>query len=203
MVTDELGELRIQVQRLEDQLCEELRVERHARHHDDLTGMPNELSLQKHLKRTSGCWFVVCDLDGFKAYQDKRGSHRAGDKVLCAFSQFLQSCTRQKDDRGKDDVRRRMACRLHGDEFVVVTQTQEGAEGIAQRIRGWSFKGQVTSSVGVGRTMALADASMYRAKRAKRSAKRVRVLKWVLGAVALVGLVWWSPLIKTQVLSWF
>ena len=50
---------------------------------------------------------MVCDLNGFKAMNDRYG-HLAGDKVLKLFSSLMQEVCREYD----------YAARMGGDEFV-------------------------------------------------------------------------------------
>lgn len=171
---------------LEDLLSKEMQERRWERYHDFLTGLPNERLMRKHIAAQGQYWFVACDLDGFKAYQDRLKSHEAGDKVLKAFGDFLQSCTRSGDaTREGDNVR--LPVRLHGDEFVVITRTRKGAEAIAGRIMQWSHKG-VTASCGVDRTTDGADRAMYKAKRARKRAKHARLWLAAAGILAAVGI---------------
>jgi diguanylate cyclase (GGDEF)-like protein len=52
---------------------------------------------------------MVCDLDGFKAINDRYG-HLAGDKVLRLFCSLMQDVCRKYD----------FVARMGGDEFVIV-----------------------------------------------------------------------------------
>ncbi|HET7872352.1 MAG TPA: sensor domain-containing diguanylate cyclase, partial [Terriglobales bacterium] len=84
---------------------------------DYLTGLPNARSLFMHLdrelarcKRTNtGIGIMVCDLNGFKAINDRFG-HLEGNKVLRQFAQGLQAACREYD----------YVARMGGDEFVIV-----------------------------------------------------------------------------------
>jgi diguanylate cyclase (GGDEF)-like protein/putative nucleotidyltransferase with HDIG domain len=84
---------------------------------DFLTGLPNARSLFLHLDseiarcvRENGCLAaILCDLNGFKALNDKFG-HLAGNRVLEAFASKLRSACRQYD----------FISRMGGDEFVLV-----------------------------------------------------------------------------------
>lgn len=160
---------------LEDALSREMQDRRWERYHDSLTGLGNESLMRKHIAAQGHCWFVACDLDGFKAYQDRLKSHEAGDRVLQAFGDFLTSCTRSGDETREGDAVRRLPVRLHGDEFVVVTRTRKGAEAIAGRIGLWNHKG-VTASCGIGRTLDQADGAMYATKRRRKRRDRLNVL---------------------------
>ena len=95
--------------RAEDQL------ERVA-HYDQLTGLPNRLTLQKELGRLlagDGCAkpnaIALFDLDGFKDVNDTLG-HSTGDQLLIEVGHRLLEIT---GSRGS-------VCRLGGDEFVVI-----------------------------------------------------------------------------------
>ena len=127
-------------------------------HQDQLTGIGNRRLLEKRASGRGG-WFVLADLNGFKAAQDAhpRG-HAYGDEVLIEFAEFLLSESRA-------DSEDRVAVRLGGDEFVVWCQTKAGAERIQSAIRAWS-SGPVSSSAGMGRDMESADANLYQDKRA-------------------------------------
>ena len=84
---------------------------------DFLTGLPNARALSIHLDReiarckreNSTVAVIVCDLNGFKAINDRYG-HLAGDKVLKIFSAMMQGACREYD----------YAARMGGDEFVIV-----------------------------------------------------------------------------------
>jgi diguanylate cyclase (GGDEF)-like protein/putative nucleotidyltransferase with HDIG domain len=84
---------------------------------DYLTGMPNARALSIHLdqelarcsREHSSVALMVCDLNGFKAVNDRYG-HVAGDKVLKLFSSLMQDVCREYD----------YAARMGGDEFVII-----------------------------------------------------------------------------------
>ena len=85
--------------------------------HDLLTGLPNRVLLRDRLKMSianyerNGVQFAVLflDLDRFKLINDSI-SHEAGDYILCAVTERLQSVLRAEDT----------LARLGGDEFVIV-----------------------------------------------------------------------------------
>src|SRR5690606_20066003 len=101
---------------------------------DNLTGLPNRLSLHEDLGRAlahaqgmkARCALMMIDLDRFKAVNDTLG-HPVGDQLLA------QVATRLKSLMGTD-----MTCgRLGGDEFAVVlhdVSSAAEAEAIAHRI---------------------------------------------------------------------
>ena len=84
---------------------------------DELTGLLNrrgfQLELSRALARTQRSQetglLLLCDLDHFKAINDSYG-HVAGDAVLCAVADLLQTKTRRSD----------YVARLGGDEFAVL-----------------------------------------------------------------------------------
>ena len=92
----------------------EQQLERLA-HYDQLTGLPNRLSLQKELGRllSGDCItptaIALFDLDGFKDVNDTLG-HSIGDQLLIEVGRRL----------GDVAGARGQVCRLGGDEFVVV-----------------------------------------------------------------------------------
>ena len=87
----------------------------HAAYHDPLTALPNRKYLHKEMKkrlvRKAGLHFSVIfiDLDGFKPVNDTYG-HEAGDKLLIAIGQRLESHIREND----------LVARVGGDEFVIL-----------------------------------------------------------------------------------
>ena len=101
---------------------------------DNLTGLPNRLSLHEDLARAlahaidtkSRCAMLMIDLDRFKAVNDTLG-HPTGDKLLAQVSARL-----------KGMMERGMTCgRLGGDEFAVVLHnvaSATAAEELAERI---------------------------------------------------------------------
>jgi len=84
---------------------------------DELTGLMNRRGFQAELGRAlaraqraqEAGLLMLCDLDQFKAINDKYG-HLAGDAVLCAVAALLQAKTRRID----------YVARLGGDEFAVL-----------------------------------------------------------------------------------
>lgn len=96
----------------------------HAAYHDPLTALPNRKYLHKEMRkrlaRKADLKFSVIfiDLDGFKPVNDTHG-HEAGDKLLVAIGQRLQSLIREND----------LVARVGGDEFVIlVDQLSESQE---------------------------------------------------------------------------
>ncbi|MGH6768870.1 MAG: bifunctional diguanylate cyclase/phosphodiesterase [Xanthobacteraceae bacterium] len=83
-------------------------------HYDQLTGLPNRLTLQKELGRLlsgggTSTAIALFDLDGFKDVNDTLG-HSTGDQLLIEVGYRLAEVA---GSRGQ-------VCRLGGDEFVVI-----------------------------------------------------------------------------------
>lgn len=140
---------------------------------DSLTGLPNENFLMERIKDVplERRWFIVLDLNGFKKAQDQNPEgHAYGNKILVEFADFLRKSIRLNDCcksffRAKDVI----AVRLHGDEFVILTDNKNSAQAILNRIRYWnSADGNVSVSGGIGETIKLADAAMFAAKAARK-----------------------------------
>ena len=101
---------------------------------DNLTGLPNRLSLTEDLERAlnqaidakTRCAMLMLDLDRFKAVNDTLG-HPVGDKLLAQVAARLKSMM----DRG-------MTCgRLGGDEFAIILHNMPSTsdvETLGQRI---------------------------------------------------------------------
>ncbi len=153
-------------------------------HHDVLTGLANRerfTSELAHVAASGAPAALMClDVDDFKLINDTRG-HAAGDAVLRAVAQRLQSLVRSHDEVG----------RLGGDEFALLLRApvdQRIASSVAQRIvevlprriehEGVSLK--VGVSVGLALlpedaataegALACADMAMYQAKHAGKGA---------------------------------
>ena len=143
---------------------------------DALTGLPNrrllDFFLEKHFaaaRRGDKLAVVLCDLDGFKQYNDRHG-HRAGDEALRAMAGALD-----RNSRGND-----VSGRFGGDEFLCILPGQDatGASTFAERIREAvelaMAPGAMTLSLGVaqyepeieeqGELVERADHALYAAK---------------------------------------
>ena len=83
-----------------------------------LTRLPGNLALEREIKKRldSGDPFSVCycDLDNFKAYNDKYG-YEAGDRVIFHTAQTIMNSVRDLGDNGD------FVGHIGGDDFVVVT----------------------------------------------------------------------------------
>jgi diguanylate cyclase (GGDEF)-like protein/PAS domain S-box-containing protein len=157
---------------------------------DALTGLPNRREFDERLqaaievqqKTHEPLILILIDVDHFKMINDSHG-HHAGDAVLTAVAQRLQSCVFDVD----------LVARLGGDEFAILVEqnaSRENAERIASRaiaamtrsilIEDKSLK--VTLSIGVSvstnaQSVELfkqdADRALYAAKAAGRNAYRI------------------------------
>jgi diguanylate cyclase (GGDEF)-like protein len=144
--------------------------------HDPLTGVRNRRGLTDLLARHPGAALVICDLDHFKAVNDRHG-HNVGDLVLARFGELLRELCRE------DDV----AVRLGGEEFCVVLPHTDRAGAIraAERLRTETSRRMrdlvpdgITVSVGVAddpdgvlepeKLLSVADRGLYMAKQAGR-----------------------------------
>jgi diguanylate cyclase (GGDEF)-like protein len=157
--------------------------------HDSLTGLANRALVRHQLEqelasdRPGPVGVLFCDLDEFKAVNDRLG-HEAGDDLLCQVADRLRACLRPGD----------LLARLGGDEFVVVLPDVAGrptVTGVGERVLaslrrpfdlgsetvqiGASIGGVlgVRGAVAVTDLLRDADAAMYEAKRAGRG--RVQV----------------------------
>jgi two-component system cell cycle response regulator len=108
---------------------------------DPLTGLHNRRYMTSHLAtlfddasgRGKPLSVLLIDIDYFKAVNDSHG-HDAGDAVLREFATRIR-----RDTRGID-----LACRLGGEEFVVVRlgKSLSGRRALAPMHRGGSFRGR-------------------------------------------------------------
>ena len=155
---------------------------------DSLTGLFNrhfmEIALERELHRAArqgtALAVMMLDVDHFKALNDTFG-HEAGDVVLREVAECFRRSLREED----------VICRYGGEEFVVIMPdaTEETALRRAEAIRALvaeirthlrgELLGSVTVSIGIAmypdsgkngsNLIQLADAAMYRAKRAGRN----------------------------------
>src|SRR5260370_24230683 len=116
-----------------DRLKAEEQLKRLA-HYDQLTSLPNRLSLQRELERLltgDSCdkptSIALYDLDGFKDVNDTLG-HSTGDKLLVADGQRLV-------DVAEGCGRECQVYRLGGDEFVAVIPNFGDPRGVGENVR--------------------------------------------------------------------
>lgn len=157
---------------------------------DGLTGLLNERAARARLAaaceaaQISGAGVAVayCDLDDFKAVNDRWG-HGCGDELLVCFARTLQAAVRHTD----------VVARLHGDEFVVVLEyitapeevhkvVQDLRAALDHSVEACGALMELRASVGVAYAagadadmvslLNLADADMYREKLQRKARKR-------------------------------
>ncbi len=157
--------------------------------HDPLTLLPNRRLLNDRLHQAlalakrdqNRLALIFIDLDKFKPVNDEYG-HPAGDELMQAVAQRLQSCVRESDT----------VARVGGDEFVVLIPHIEetpDAMHVAEKIHGvlkqpFHLESAVTATVSISSSLGIAvypdhaademalmrqaDAGMYQAKTAGR-----------------------------------
>jgi len=148
----------------------------HLASHDALTGVRNRRDFDRTITQPDGVALVLCDLDHFKAINDRHG-HHVGDQVLAGFGELLAAAARTDD----------IPFRLGGEEFCLVLPHTDvaGALAVAERLRRATSErfndivpGGVTVSIGVSVTdrrtvdahalLSAADRRLYHAKQAGR-----------------------------------
>jgi diguanylate cyclase (GGDEF)-like protein/PAS domain S-box-containing protein len=168
---------------VDSEVAAEQELQRRART-DDLTGLLNRCEILERLDRLlrlphdRGLAVLFCDLDGFKAINDRHG-HLAGDALLRAVAQRLRQGLRGGD----------LVARVGGDELVVVlagvrqlADAERVADVLRRRVAAPVDTGcgplAVTASIGVtllqpgdsvDALIARADQAMYAAKQAGRN----------------------------------
>lgn len=152
--------------------------------HDALTGLPNRRIARRRLEHLLAegsdarrVAVLYCDLDGFKAVNDRLG-HAAGDELLSLAAARLGRVIRPPD----------LLCREGGDEFVVIATigADHPPDSLARRcvdalaapfaLRAGTAAVTLSVGVAVGRAgqrgtdlLSEADAALYRAKSAGRN----------------------------------
>lgn len=131
---------------------------------DPLTRLPNRLAWDAALERAEdktggGARLTIgmLDLDGFKQLNDTHG-HVHADTILQATARILRENLRATDTPS----------RIGGDEFAFlltgVAPGQPVAQAIAARLLDALRVADISASIGLGPTLAEADAAMYLAK---------------------------------------
>jgi diguanylate cyclase (GGDEF)-like protein len=172
-----LAERETELARLNAQLVEDSR-------RDPLTGMRNRraladdlLELEARRGLEGGFAVALCDVDHFKAYNDRLG-HLAGDHALRTISAIVRATLRTGD----------LSYRFGGEELLLILRNAdaEEAHAVAERVRSTvqaaaaphpdGVDGVLTVSVGVAagpddtdRLLARADGALYEAKREGRN----------------------------------
>jgi len=157
---------------------------------DDLTGLFNRRGFLQQLTRAiaaarrggTGAVLMICDLDGFKAINDRHG-HLVGDDVLSQVANLLVRNIRRAD----------AAARLGGDEFAILlvgaqlAAARRKAQSLRRLVAGSSFAGDPAITLGISFGLAAyrgeetedelldkADKAMYAQKRRNAAAARCR-----------------------------
>lgn len=169
------------IRRLNAQLMLAYESVKHAAETDHLTGIANRAAFDARvaaLHRSAPDWFLVVDIDDFKAVNDRNG-HAVGDVALVAVAQTL--CQKV----GLGDV----VGRIGGEEFALFLPNADAntavatAEAIRTAVAALSIRGAngkpfaLTVSIGIASGSGLsvadglsrADQAMYRAKRSGRN----------------------------------
>ncbi len=90
------------------------------------TKLQNNVEAPQIIRKEGSIFFMMMDLDGFKAINDNYG-HAAGDNALLQIKEILETSTRDSDT----------IIRWGGDEFLIVgkSEDQSGIELLAERVR--------------------------------------------------------------------
>jgi diguanylate cyclase (GGDEF)-like protein len=155
---------------LRDRLALELRRSEEQARTDELTGLPNRRALIEDLEAALASGvphrLVLCDLNGFKSYNDTLGHHE-GDRLLERVAARLQRCA----------VGRGRGYRLGGDEFCALWPASADltVAGIEWALRDHAEAVAITAALGVvdlpgeadhaDGALRIADARMYDDKR--------------------------------------
>jgi diguanylate cyclase (GGDEF)-like protein len=145
---------------------------------DALTGLKNHGmfgdELSAAIERGGPFAVLMIDLDGFKAFNDRRG-HEAGNERLRQVAQALLAACRESDE----------VYRYGGDEFALLlpSTTARDALGVAQRVRRYVAR---ATRIGIAchpddgsdptSLIQAADRALYSAKHA--GGDRIRVESW-------------------------
>ncbi len=194
MLQQEVDKEKQEIQRFSSELAVANRQLGMMANTDILTGLPNR---RYALNRLEQEWdaaqrynrpisVLMLDLDHFKSVNDTLG-HDAGDVVLAHAAMLIKSACRASD----------IACRLGGEEFLVIATNTEGATALllAERIRATIQAHQpkdlalakpITISIGVAGSVGnkpgwkelikLADAALYQVKADSRNAAHLASL---------------------------
>jgi diguanylate cyclase (GGDEF)-like protein len=143
---------------------------------DSLTGLINRRGLDSRLADArNGDTLVMCDLDHFKALNDRDG-HAAGDQVLADFGALLTASLRGEDVAG----------RYGGEEFLLLLAdtSPESALDVLHRMRcRWSSThptltfssgvAGVSDATPIAAALVAADEALYASKQAGRNCDHI------------------------------
>jgi len=121
-VSSELEELN---QNLEKRIAESSNFIYKQAYYDNLTGLPNRLSLIKRLTDSFGKILILINIDDFTTINDFYG-HEVGDKVLKQLSSILQALTSNETAE---------VFKLPSDEFAIVMEVPYKSSSIEERIK--------------------------------------------------------------------
>jgi len=121
-VSHELEELN---QSLEKRIAESSNFIYKQAYYDNLTGLPNRLSLIKRLTDSFGKILILINIDDFTTINDFYG-HEVGDKVLKQLSSILQALTSNEIAE---------VFKLPSDEFAIVMEVPYNSASIEERIK--------------------------------------------------------------------
>lgn len=129
--TDEVADVADSFNRLQSKLLEQEQRLTEMAHHDNLTGLPNRLTVMDRLenellrfqRNAQGLALLFLDLDGFKPVNDDYG-HQVGDILLRQIAQRFTATVRDIDT----------VARLGGDEFLILLSATEAPLEAAERV---------------------------------------------------------------------
>lgn len=156
--------------------------------HDPLTGLPNRKGfieqLQQEISVATSCAVLFCDLNGFKAVNDRLG-HAAGDELLVTVAARLRASVRDND----------VVSRFGGDEFLMLLRgSHDDVEVVCRRIQerlaepivllgeGVTIGASIGAVAGIEgddaeQLILRADRAMYEAKQGSALSHEVRVVR--------------------------
>ncbi|MEF1291029.1 diguanylate cyclase domain-containing protein [Vibrio sp. M260118] len=119
---DEIGDLARSYSSLITKIKNQLRILHNQTETDPLTGIGSRFKYQKHAARTvqqalqrgEVVYFVMCDIDNFKRFNDSYG-HTEGDNTLTVVANTLNNLLEPQE----------LGCRLGGEEFVFILSSTD------------------------------------------------------------------------------